>query len=198
MEKPIRFKSQKIELEGLYCPGSKPHSVVVTHPHPLYGGDMHNHVVTAITQAYQRLDCSTLRFNLRGVGRSQGNYDEGLAEQEDVVAAIAYLNAAGLPAVDLVGYSFGAWVNARVASRCRAVRRLVMVSPPVAFLDFQEIRDIASLKLVITGDRDDIAPADRIARDLPFWNPAARFEIIKGADHFYGGHLNDLKAILTA
>jgi len=196
MEKQINFQSEDFALEGLYCRDSSDQGVVITHPHPLYGGDMNNYVVTAVTEAYQQLGLSTLRFNFRGVGSSQGRYSDGIGEQNDVAAAVAFLETCGVATVDLAGYSFGAWVNACWVSHNPAIRRMVMVSPPVAFIDFKGLKALDCLSLVITGDNDEIAPVTMIQQYLPAWNPTARLEIIKGADHFYSGHIDRLKSIL--
>ena len=90
MEKEIAFSTGSSEIEGLLQKNSESKGVVITHPHPLYGGNMRNNVVMAISQTYQKLGYSTLRFNFRGVGRSRGSYGDGISEQEDVRAAIAY------------------------------------------------------------------------------------------------------------
>ena len=198
MEKQIQIPSQDGFIEGLYCQGANSQGAVITHPHPLYGGDMHNDVVAAVTEVYQKLGYSTLRFNFRGVGRSQGRYSEGFGEQNDVAAAVAYLTTKRVSTVTLAGYSFGAWVNACWVSNGGAVPHMVMVSPPVAFIPFKDLQPLDGLDLVVTGSQDNIAPASRIQQCLPDWNPNARFEIIKGADHFYGGCIGQLKAILTA
>ena len=196
MEKRIHFQSEDLSIEGIYSEGSNDQAIVVTHPHPLYGGEMNNYVVAAITEVYQQRGYSTLRFNFRGVGSSQGRYSDGVGEQNDVAAAVAYLTSTGATTVDLAGYSFGAWVNACWASRGAAVQHMVMVSPPVAFIEFKAVQALSCLELVVTGDRDDIAPAAQIQQHLPTWNPSAHFEIIKGADHFYGGCINALKDVL--
>jgi uncharacterized protein len=195
MEERITFPAGPLELEGLLHRGSGSKGAVITHPHPLYGGDMNNPVVECLRDAYGERGYTTLRFNFRGVGRSQGVHGDGLGELADVEGAIAAVSALALEEIDLAGYSFGAWVNARVKNP--AVAGSVMVSPPVAFIDFKEVSAIPGLKLVVTGSRDDIAPADRIEELLPFWNPAARFEVLDGIDHFYGGGLDRLKQILT-
>jgi len=140
---------------------------------------------------------TTLRFNFRGVGGSQGNYGNGIGEQEDVRAAVAYLADIGIRQIDLAGYSFGAWVNALAVNDGLKVDNMVMVSPPVAFIDFKSISDLGSLKLIITGSRDDIAPADMVEKLCPAWNPTAKFEVISGADHFYGGFTDRLEEILS-
>ena len=121
-----------------------------------------------------------------------------VGEQEDVRSAISYLEDQGIALIDLAGYSFGAWVNALTVKNITQVENMVMVSPPVAFVDFGSIADISSLKLIITGSRDDIAPTEMIKRSYPGWNAAAHFEVINGADHFYGGYMDKLEAVLSA
>ena len=199
MVEKIKFLSEDYEIEGLLNKRDENKGVVVTHPHPLYGGDMYNLVVETIVHVYSIKGYSTLKFNFRGVGKSQGQYDNGLGEQKDVLAALSLLANMGMKRIDLAGYSFGAWVNAHAAVRediC--VDNMAMISPPVRFMDFHEISSMNRLKFVITGSRDDIAPVDAIRKILPTWNPDARFEIISGADHFYGGYLGHLESVLSS
>ena len=135
-EKSIVFESGGLKLEGLLGRAKDGPGVVVTHPHPQYGGTMHNNIVESLVKAYGKAGYNTLRFNFRGVGRSEGHYDEGVGEQEDVRAAVGYLRDPGMTSVDLAGYSFGAWVNALGIQNLDNVDRMVMVSPPVNFMDF--------------------------------------------------------------
>jgi hypothetical protein len=128
---------------------------------------------------------------------SQGRYDDGRGEQEDVRSAIQLLASHGKTRVDLAGYSFGAWVNALAMPAPSPVNGLLLVSPPVAFLDFSAVGFLAPLKLVVAGSHDQFAPPERIRALLPAWNPKARFEVIAGADHFYWGHTEELETILT-
>ncbi|MFP3912434.1 MAG: alpha/beta hydrolase [Desulfobacteraceae bacterium] len=197
-EKQIFLDAQGVQIEGLLggdCAGG---AAVITHPHPLYGGDMYNPVVESVTRAFAEKGMATLRFNFRGVGRSQGRYDEGMGEQEDVKEAVAYLRELGAGSVDLAGYSFGAWVNARVLGSLKEVGRMIMVSPPVDFMDFSFLHHTPRLRLVIAGDQDDIGPAHRIKALIPHWNPECDFEIISGADHFYGGKTHVLEGVIEA
>ena len=197
MEKTVTFISNRLEIEGRLAAGDYPKGAVITHPHPLYGGDMHNNVVAAVSRTYQRIGCTTLRFNFRGVGNSQGNYDDGIGEQEDVRAAVAYLADSGIRQIHLAGYSFGAWVNALAVNDGLKIDNMIMVSPPVAFIDFKSISNLSSLKLILTGSRDDIAPAAMVEKLYPAWSPTAKFEVIGGADHFYGGYQDKLEAVLA-
>jgi alpha/beta superfamily hydrolase len=198
MEERITFTSGPYRLEGYWQPGKVKKGVVITHPHPQYGGTMRNPVVETVQSAYAQHGYSTLRFNFRGVGGSQGAYDDGVGEQDDVRAAIGYLNQRDLMAVDLAGYSFGAWVNTGVAGDTHTtIASMMMVSPPVGFIEFKTAHTLSCLDLVVTGSRDEIAPVDRIRDLLPLWNPDARFDIIDGCDHFYIGYLDQLRSILS-
>jgi alpha/beta superfamily hydrolase len=198
MEKTTTFISDGFEIQGRFFERDKDKGVIITHPHPLYGGNMQNNVVGAISLAYQEIGFTTLKFNFRGVGGSQGAYDDGKGEQQDVRAAVAYLADLGIGQVDLAGYSFGTWINALAVNDGLKVDNMIMVSPPVAFIEFKSISDLGSLGLVVTGSRDDIAPVTMVETSYPTWNPAARFEVINGADHFYGGYTDQLQDLLTS
>ena len=153
-ENEVVIRAEGLQLEGLLENVAGDSGVVVTHPHPQYGGDMHNNVVDAIVGAYRKNGYSTLRFNFRGVGASKGAFDNGIGEQEDVRAAIAYLSELGKKNIDLAGYSFGAWVNALGLETFEQVSRMIMVSPPVGLLDFDPVASDSRIKLVIAGSRD--------------------------------------------
>jgi hypothetical protein len=196
VEEKVTFSSEGHHIEGRLYKKNMLRSAVITHPHPLYGGDMHNNVVVAVTRVYQRMGYTTLRFNFRGVGGSQGSYTEGVGEQQDVRAAIAHLQAMGMTSIDLAGYSFGAWVNAHLNCKETGISHMVLVSPPVAFIAFKSIKAIDCLGLIVTGSRDEIAPVEMIRQAYPNWNATAQFEVIEGADHFYGGYLDKLKDVL--
>jgi len=196
MEERIFFDSIGVRIEGLFenAPGER--GVVVSHPHPLYGGSMHNHVVKAIVRAYREMGYSTLRFNFRGVEKSGGDFDNGIGEQEDVEAALKYMSNNGKTHIDLAGYSFGAWVNALGLERYDRAERLLMVSPPVSFIDFSFLKYHPKIQLIIAGSRDDIGGHETIEKLLPRWNPEAIYRLIDGADHFYGDQADEIKTII--
>jgi hypothetical protein len=156
---------------------------------------MDNPVVAAIRLAFRRQGFTTLRFSFRGVGESAGRQGRGVDERHDVHAAIAHLQALGVTEVDLAGYSFGSWVNAGVES---GYRRMVMVSPPVAFMRFEEGLHLPNLSLVVAGDRDDFAPVLALQTACRGWNPQAALEIVPGADHFFGGAWRTLEDTIAA
>lgn len=184
-----------IRLEARLHPGHSGHGVVAAHPHPLYGGDMTNKVVETIISAYQKKGHATLRFNFRGVGASTGDYDDGIGEQADLLAAFQFLKAQGIASVDLAGYSFGAWVIAKAAGSIPA-EGIVLVSPPAGMMDFDETTRIPGLKLVVVGGRDEYAPVEKVKALAAAWNPAAACEVINGADHFFSGYERRLAEIL--
>ena len=198
VEEPVYFEALNIKIEGLFrsIPGDK--GVVITHPHPLYGGNMYNNVVESLVRIYQLAGYTTLRFNFRSVGSSEGEYDNGIGEQGDVKAALHYLVQRGKKVLDLAGYSFGSWVNALAISAVDTVDRMVMISPPVAFMDFSSVGLTPQIDLVVAGSQDRIAPVKLIDKMLPTWNPRAHLEVIDGADHFYLGYTEKLESVLTA
>lgn len=196
MEKKVFFKSGDLSLEGLVDKAASDKGVIITHPHPLYGGDMQNYVVQSIKKVYREKEYTTFRFNFRGAGASQGNYDNDQGEQEDLRAALSFIVSTGIKHIELAGYSYGAWINSLVACKDASIKNILLVSPPVAFIDFTPVTSIPGLKLVITGTLDDYAPPDLLEKTLPLWNPKATIEIISGADHFYGGYTKKLESVL--
>ena len=198
IEETVFFASGPLRLEGRLHRASEPDAVVITHPHPLYGGEMGNPVVKTLAEVYQRLGYSTLRFNFRGVGASEGDYGDGVGEQDDVRAAAAHLRALGKTVTDLAGYSFGAWVNLRLNPPLATVRRQVLVAPPVAFMDFAPVAAPPTELAVIVGDCDRMGPLATLRALLPDWHPAARLYIVTGADHFFGAAPGQLAALAEA
>lgn len=173
-------------------------AVVITHPHPLYGGDMDNLVVGAIVKAYQKMGWTTLRFNFRGTGRSQGTFDDGKDEQKDVQAAIDYLKNHGFEQIELAGYSFGAWVLANwTRNDPTGTYRMRLVAPPVAFVEFKDGAPINGLCQVIVGELDDLAPPNQVGRMLKRWQKNALLHVIPKADHSLYGHIDELERFLT-
>ncbi len=191
-EKEIRFTSGSLEIEGLYHKNQSSKAVVITHPHPQYGGDMTNPVVEAIVAAYHKLGFTTLRFNFRGVGNSTGHFDQGVGEQADVASALDFMKRKAMLEVHLSGYSFGAWVNAMALQGGPLVQGMTMVAPPVAFIDFEERIRLPMLSAVVAGSRDEIAPPDLIRPLMGQWKPDAPIDIIDGADHFFFGFLDEI------
>ncbi len=184
-----------VRLEGIWHGDKNAPAAIITHPHPLYGGTMDNYVIDAVASAFLENNYATLRFNFRGVGESTGRYSDGKGEVDDVLGAVAYAGQIGAGQIVLAGYSFGAWVNAHVPMHLQPVE-MIMISPPVAMMDFSAIDALASLTLVITGENDEIAPPAMIKRHLARWNPEARLRVIQNDDHFYATGLPALKTMV--
>ncbi len=197
MESKVRIASGKMMLEGILNVQSDRDAVVICHPHTLYGGNMDNPVVMAIAQAYFERGFTTLRFNFRGAGNSTGNFDGGDGEQDDVMAALSFLDEKGYKRRTLAGYSFGARMNAEVVSCGCDIKDHIMVSPPAGFMSFDGVENMPYTGLIITGSNDDIAPAKLVENHIKRWEISPRFEIIDDCDHFYSGCLTKLQAILT-
>lgn len=172
-------------------------AAVVCHPHPLYGGTLHNKVVHMVSATLADMGGVTLRFNFRGVGKSAGAYDEGAGEREDARAALRYLRERqpGAP-LWMAGFSFGAGIAAAVAVEESDVDRLVLVAPPVTRADFSPLRAWSRPKLVIQGEADQVCPPDRLHPDFGAWAEPKRLILVRGANHFFDRHLGDLSRAL--
>lgn len=157
---------------------------------------MYNNVVTAVAAAYRDAGYSTLRFNFRGIGRGERDYDQAAGGRADVSAALHFMRGLGKTIIDLAGYSFGSWINAMALESLDAANRLVLVSPPVDFLDFSAFKKNDKLQLVITGANDSMAPPAKLKKLLPGWNPRARLQVIADADHFYVGKTETIRDII--
>ncbi|WP_022664145.1 alpha/beta hydrolase [Desulfospira joergensenii] len=198
MEEQVTIQCSNIRLAGMLEENSPDRGVVVTHPHPLYGGNMDNPVVIQTVQCFSQKGFTTLRFNFRGTGNSTGMFDNGEGEQEDVRACVDFLKNRGCKSVWLAGYSFGSRINAAVVSSGLEVEDHIMVSPPMGFMSFDDIEALTSTGLILTGENDEIAPPDLIRAKISQWSLETRFEILEGCDHFYSGYLENLANRLTA
>jgi uncharacterized protein len=190
VEEHITFPVDDIVLEGLFwAPTHVPSvGVVVCHPHPLYGGDMHNNVVTALTEALQQAGMLTLRFNFRGVGGSGGKHAEGKAELDDVRAAVTYLlSRQSVATVAVAGYSFGAMVGLQAGASEARVHCLIGVALPVARRDASFLRTVTKPTLLISGDRDDISPLATLQPLVAQLTQPKHLVTIPGAGHFFWG-----------
>jgi len=188
--KRVTFPCGDLQLEGeLQLPeGNGPFPVVtVCHPHPLYGGDMDNNVVTAVYFALVKSSIAVLRFNFRGIGNSSGSYGEGVGEQDDLQAALDFLSI--LKEIDssrigLAGYSFGGMVAAHVAIKDNRIKQLALISPALNETDWIRLKKYALPKLILIGEADTSVPFRPFQH---FFGDAKQYQIIAGADHFWYG-----------
>jgi hypothetical protein len=179
--------------------------VVACHPHPLYGGDMHNPVIERAVEVCAALEFSTLRFNFRGVGASAGTHDGGPGEERDVEAALAHLRGllGPTPPLALIGYSFGATVGARLAGRQGmepALAGLALLAPPLAMAGegpFLALDRFQAPLLIVAGSQDEYCPAEALER-VAARLPGAIIRRIEGATHFFFGKLFPLGEAVAA
>jgi alpha/beta superfamily hydrolase len=188
-EQAVFFDAGDVRLQGMYYPVDSPIAgAVVCHPHPLYGGTMDNNVVVTVAETLRASGHSTLRFNFRGVGRSEGTYGGGVAEVEDVRAAIAFMREYADTLV-LAGYSFGSWVAASALAGDNSVSHLLLVAPPTSMFDFSTLMqdDTERARHVIVGDRDQFCDRDALQDVFDRLPEPKSIQVIKNADHFWFG-----------
>jgi alpha/beta superfamily hydrolase len=168
-------------------------AMVICHPHPQYGGSMHDAVVDTVDAVARHHAFATLRFNFRGVGASSGRFDNGVGEVDDLLTALAWLRDRTQPfPVWLAGYSFGSNIVWRALERAGVVEGVLLIAPPVALMDFAA-RPSSNAKLTaIAGDEDDYVDTDALSRWAREVAPAAHVETVRGADHFFSGAHTEL------
>ena len=173
-------------------------AALVLHPHPLFGGTMHNKVVFRAAAALNDAGLVVLRINFRGVGQSTGEHDEGRGEREDVRAGLDYL-AENYPdqEITLCGFSFGARVGLEVGIADQRVRRLISIGTPVDKYDFGFLEDSRQAILFVHGDRDEFGDVGRLRELAAKIKAPVELQIISGAGHFFDDQLDELKAAIT-
>lgn len=174
---------------------------LVLHPHPLGGGTMHNKVVFRAAAALNDAGLITLRINFRGVGQSTGEHDEGRGEREDVRAGLNYLASTypGKP-ITLCGFSFGARVGLEVALADVRVVNLISIGTPVDKYDFNFLEPCSKPILFVHGDQDEfggIPGLEELVKAIRKHNANVELYVVKGADHFFAGRLEELKRVIT-
>ena len=190
----ISFSSQQLTLEGVVSvpqggPGRYP-AVVVCHPHPVFQGDMDHPLVLAVCTALDQRGLATLRFNFRGVGRSEGEFTNGQKELEDVQAALKVAShwlGLNRRRMGLVGYSFGAAVILRGLSRLKNPKALVLISPPPTAVEVGPPRRDQRPRLFLVGDADRISPAERLGEVVASLAGSPELRIVPGVDHTWSG-----------
>jgi hypothetical protein len=183
-------------LLNLGAPGAE-YACLVCHPHPLFGGTLHNKVVFRTMKALNGFGFPVLRFNFRGVGSSAGEHDEGRGEIADVRVALDYLNErCGLPIL-FAGFSFGAAVGLRAAAVHPQVQGLIMVGTPVnaegRAYRYELLRESPLPKLMVSGDHDPFATVAQLEEIFAAAAEPKRLVVIPAADHFFSGHLEELR-----
>lgn len=187
----------------LWTPSARAHTpalaAVVCHPHPLFGGTMHNKVVYQAAKSLDALGLPVLRFNFRGAGLSDGEHDRGVGEQDDVRAALDFLAAefVSVPIL-LAGFSFGAWVGLRVGCQDGRVSELIGLGIPVNNADFSFLQHCDKPKLFVQGGNDQFGAADKVQSIVASLPGKTRLVIVEGVDHFFAGKLDQVDEAIRA
>ena len=173
-------------------------TALVLHPHPLFGGTMHNKVVFRAAAALNDAGLAVLRINFRGVGQSTGEHDEGRGERDDARAGLDDL-ADNYPGqeITLCGFSFGARVGLEVGIADERVTRLISMGTPVDKYDFTFLNQCRKPILFVQGDRDEFGSVPRLREVVAKIKAPTELKIIKGAGHFFDDQLDELKAAIT-
>jgi alpha/beta superfamily hydrolase len=187
-------------IEGRYHHCKTPNAPIalLLHPHPQHGGTMNNKVVYALYHAFVRRGFSALRFNFRGVGRSQGTFDRGEGELSDAASALDWLQSynANTRSCWIGGFSFGAWIGMQLLMRRPEIDGFIAVAPPANLYDFSFLAPCPSSGLIIQGDKDQIVTLEaqqKLVNKLSHQRDIKiDYRILKGADHFFQGHMEEL------
>jgi alpha/beta superfamily hydrolase len=172
-------------------------SAIVCHPHPMFGGTMHNKVVYQAAKALHDLGIPVLRFNFRGTGLSEGAHDRGRGEQDDVRAGLSFL-ATEFPdrPIILAGFSFGAWVGLRVGCEDHRVRKLIGLGLPVDRSDLSFLRTCTKPKLIIQGGNDEFGSRKNVETLFAELPQPKKLVVVEGVDHFFAGKLPEVGAAI--
>ncbi|MBT3793621.1 MAG: alpha/beta hydrolase [Rhodospirillales bacterium] len=201
----IIFNGPEGRLEGRYQHNNKeenPPIVLLLHPHPQGGGTMNNKVVYNLFNLFTNRGFSALRFNFRGIGRSQGEFDNGQGELADAAAALDWIQAQNpdAPRCWIVGFSFGAWIGMQLLMRRPEIEGFVSVAPPANRYDFSFLAPCPASGLIVHGDSDDFVPLSDVST-LTKKLSSQRFitvdqQVVPGANHFFQNKLGELNTIV--
>jgi alpha/beta superfamily hydrolase len=196
----VIFNGPEGRLEGRYHHNPDPNSAIalMLHPHPQHGGTMNNKVVYNLYHAFVRQGFSVLRFNFRGVGRSQGTFDRGEGELADAAAALDWMqsfndNASGCW---IAGFSFGAWIGMQLLMRRPEISGFISVAPPANAYDFSFLAPCPSSGMIVHGTNDEVVAEPSVAKLVEKLSAQRGihidYRLIEGANHFFGDQMTDL------
>jgi alpha/beta superfamily hydrolase len=191
-------------LEGRYMHGKSPTAplALLLHPHPEHGGTMNNKVVYSLYQSFVARGFSTLRFNFRGVGRSQGVHDKGEGELSDAASALDWLqsNNPNAPFCWIGGFSFGAWIGMQLLMRRPEISGFLSVAPPANTLDFTFLAPCPASGLMVQGDADQLVPPESVKKLVEKLSAqrgiVIDYTLIPGANHFFTGQMGELVTVV--
>lgn len=195
----VIFNGPDGRLEGRYHHSTAGSAIaLLLHPHPQHGGTMNNRVSYALYQTFVQRGFSALRFNFRGVGRSQGQFDNGQGELSDAASALDWMqsynpNAGGCW---IAGFSFGAWIGMQLTMRRPEINGFISIAPPASIYDFSFLAPCPASGLILHGGKDEVVPvssveklADKLSQQK---NITIDYRVVPGADHFFSDHMKAL------
>ena len=196
----VIFPGPDGRLEGRYHPQKNKDApiAIILHPHPLYGGTMNNKVVYNLHYTFHRIGFTCLRFNFRGVGRSQGEYDQGIGELSDAAAALDYLQALNANAKNccVAGFSFGAWIGMQLLMRRPEIEGFISVAPPANRFDFSFLAPCPASGIFIQGAADTVVQPSAVVKLVEKLRTQKHITIhheeIPRANHFFENEIDDL------
>ncbi len=196
----VMFNGPDGRLEGRYHHNEHKNApaALILHPHPKHGGTMNNKVAYHLYHTFANKGFSVLRFNFRGVGRSQGKFDNGMGELSDAATALDWLqlNNQDASAFWIAGFSFGAWIGMQLLMRRPELEGYISVSPPANMYDFNFLSPCPSSGLIVQGDQDSIVPEEAVSKLVNKLslqkNIKVKYHVVPGADHFYRNKMDSL------
>lgn len=196
----VIFNGPEGRIEGRYYHSKKQGAPValILHPHPQHGGTMNNKVVYAMYENFVGRGFSTLRFNFRGVGRSQGVFDNGQGELSDAASALDWMQGHNPNAQScwIGGFSFGAWISMQLMMRRPEITGFISIAPPANTNDFTFLAPCPASGLIVHGSSDEVVPVgsvDKLAAKLSSQkNIEIDYRVVKGCNHFFNNHLPQL------
>ncbi|MEM0976729.1 MAG: alpha/beta hydrolase [Pseudomonadota bacterium] len=203
----VIFPGPEGRLEGRYHPQKEKDApiAVILHPHPQFGGTMNNKVVYNLHYAFHNMGFTVLRFNFRGVGKSQGEYDQGVGELSDAASALDYLQSMNQNAKHcwVAGFSFGAWIGMQLLMRRPEISGFISVAPPANTYDFSFLAPCPSSGLIINGSDDRVVPPPAVEGLVEKLHEqkgiTITHEVVEGAGHFFeNDHMDTLTSSVDA
>jgi len=198
----VIFNGPEGRIQGRYSHSKKPNAPValILHPHPEQGGNMNNRIVYAMFHAFVNRGFSVLRFNYRGVGRSQGTFDNGQGELTDAATALDWMQGFNPNAKTcwVAGYSFGAWIGMQLLMRRPEISGFISIAPPANLYDFSFLAPCPSSGLFVQGDTDDLVTEESVAKLADKINSQRNisidYRVIKGTDHYFTNALAEMNS----
>jgi len=200
----VMFIGEKGRIEGRWHPGKTRNApiAIILHPHPQFGGTMNNPVTYHLYYTFANRGFSVLRFNFRGVGRSQGSFDHGQGELSDAAAALDWAQATNpdARACWIAGVSFGAWIGMQLLMRRPEVEGFISIAAPASLYDFSFLAPCPSSGLFVHGDKDAVVPTTAVAQLVEKLKTQKGIvieqQILRGANHFFDGKIEQLMEVV--